>query len=108
MRRSAAAFIFYLAQQCADPNKAAKAMLKTGERHVKLTKRQITFITLDRLQKRGLGTEDVERGSISLIKNKNAREGDTSVTLWEEGEKMPKWSWKKPGGFIRVVSSIWC
>ena len=74
MRRSAVAFIYQLALQCADLAKAAKAMINTGEKHVKLTKRQVTFITLDRLQSKGLGTEDVEKGSRCLIKNQNSRD----------------------------------
>ena len=74
MRKSAVAFIHYLARQCADPTKVAKAMINTGERHVKLTKRQIAFILLDRLLKKGLGTTDVERGSLRLIKHKKARD----------------------------------
>ena len=74
MRKSAVAFIHYLARQCADPTKVAKAMINTGERHVKLTKRQIAFILLDRLLRKGLGTTDVERGSLRLIKHKKARD----------------------------------
>ena len=74
MRRSAVAFIYQLALQCADLAKAAKAMINTGEKHVKLTKRQVTFITLDRLKSKGLGTEDVERRSTCLIKNKATRD----------------------------------
>ena len=74
MRGSAVAYIKYLAQECADPPKAAKVMIQTGEKHVKLTKRQVTFITLDRLHSKGLGTEDVERGSLNLIKHKLRRD----------------------------------
>ena len=74
MRKSAAAFFFYLARQCADLTKAAKAMMTTGERHVKLTNKQITFLTLDRLQRKGLGTEDTERGSMNLIKHRKVRD----------------------------------
>ena len=74
MRKSAVAFIYNLARQCADLTRAAKAMISVGEKHIKLTKRQITFITLDRLQRKGLGTEDVERGSTRLIKNKPKRD----------------------------------
>ena len=74
MRKSAAAFIHFLARQCADPTKAAKAMLNSGEKHVRLTKKQITFNTLDRLVNKGLGTEDVEQGSTRLIKNRGKRD----------------------------------
>ena len=74
MRGSAVAHFHHLALECADPTKAARAMLQTGEKHIKLTKRQITFNFLDRLQSKRLGTEDVERASKGLIRNKLVRD----------------------------------
>ena len=74
MKTSAVAQIYELAQQCADPTTAARAMLETGERHVKLTNRQVTSNKLHRLQNKGLGTRDVEKASKLVIKGKSVRD----------------------------------
>ena len=37
MKRSAVAYYKFLVLRCADPIKAAKAMLETGDKHIKMT-----------------------------------------------------------------------
>ena len=45
----------------ADPTKAARAMLDTGKKHLKMTRKQISLNTLEKLLRKQLGTEDVEK-----------------------------------------------
>ena len=70
MRKSAVAHLLDLSLRCADPTKAARAMLETGKRNMKQMRKQISFNTLDRLRKKQLGTEDVEQMSKKFIKTR--------------------------------------
>ena len=74
MKKSAAAHIIVLSGMTADPTKAARAMLDTGKKHMKLTRKQISFNTLERLMKKQLGTEDVERMSEKAVKESKKRD----------------------------------
>ena len=76
MRKSAAAHIVTLSLRCADPTKAARAMLESGKKNLKMTKKQISYNTLDRLLKKQLGTEDVESMSRKFIKNSKGSNRD--------------------------------
>ena len=74
MKKSAAAHIIVLSGMTADPTKAARAMLDTGKKHMKLTRKQISLNTLERLLRKQLGTEDVERMSKKAVKESNRRD----------------------------------
>ena len=74
MKKSAAAHIKVLSMMAADPIKAARAMLDTGKKHMKLTKKQISLNTLERLMKKQLGTEDVERMAEKVVKEVRKRD----------------------------------
>ena len=47
MKKSTAAHLKVLSAMCADPTKAARAMLDAGKKHFKQTSKQISFITLE-------------------------------------------------------------
>ena len=74
MKKSAAAQIIVLSGMTADPPKAARAMLDTGKKHMKLTRKQISLNTLERLMRKQLGTEDVERMSEKAVKESKKRD----------------------------------
>ena len=74
MKKSAAAHLRVLSGMTADPTKVARAMLDTGKKHMKLTRRQISLNTLERLMKKQLGTEDVERMSEKVVKQGKKRD----------------------------------
>ena len=76
MRKSAAAHLLDLSLRCADPTKAARAMLETGKKNIKQMRKQISFNTLDRLRKKQLGTEGVEQMSKKFIKNNRGNSRD--------------------------------
>ena len=69
MKKSDAAHLHILSGMTADPTKAARAMLDTGKRHIKMTKKQISLNTLEKLGRKQLGTEDVEQMSKKVIKD---------------------------------------
>ena len=73
MKKSAAAHLQVLSGMTADPTKVARAMLDTGEKHMKLTRRQISLNTLERLMKKHLGTEDVERMLEKVVKQQGKK-----------------------------------
>ena len=52
MKKSAAAHLKVLSTMTADPTKAARAMLDTGKKHMKLTRKQLSLNTIERLQKK--------------------------------------------------------
>ena len=58
MRVSAVAHLHVIAQQCADPTQAARAMVMTGNKHLKCTKKTIAVNTLDRLCRKQVGTNE--------------------------------------------------
>ena len=70
MKKSAAAHLKMLSEMSADPTKAARAMLDTWKKHFKQTNKQVSFITLERLTRKQLGTEEVEARSRSLFTNR--------------------------------------
>ena len=74
MKKSAATHLRVLSGMTADPTKVARAMLDTGKKHMKLTRRQISLNTLERLMKKQLGTEDVERMSEKVVKQGKKRD----------------------------------
>ena len=74
MKKSAAAHLRVLSGMTADPTKVARAMLDTGKKHMKLTRRQISLNTLERLMKKQLGTEDVERMANKVTKESKKRD----------------------------------
>jgi hypothetical protein len=75
MRKSAVAYFHFLAQPCADPTKAAKAMIETGSKHIKMTKKQSTFITLDKLKRKKMGTPEVEAASKKIFRSNRRDQG---------------------------------
>ena len=76
MKKSDAAHLHILSGMTADPTKAARAMLDTGKRHIKMTKKQISLNTLEKLGRKQLGTEDVEQMSKKVIKDATRKERD--------------------------------
>ena len=56
MKKSDAAHLHVLSAMTADPTKAARAMLDTGKKHLKMTRRQISLNTLEKLVRKQLGT----------------------------------------------------
>ena len=74
MKKSAAAHLKVLSAMTADPIKAARAMLDTGKKHMKVTKKQISLNTIERLLKKQLGTEDVERMAMKVVKECGKRD----------------------------------
>ena len=60
MKKSAAAHLKMLSEMSADPTKTARLMLDTGKKYFKQTNKQISFITIGRLTRKQLGTEEVE------------------------------------------------
>ena len=74
MKKSAAAHLKVLSAMAADPIKAARAMLDTGKKHMKVTKKQISLNTIERLLKKQLGTEDVERMAMKVVKECGKRD----------------------------------
>ena len=74
MKKSAAAHLRVLSGMTADPTKVPRAMLDTGKKHMKLTRRQISLNTLERLTKKQLGTEDVERMADKVTKESKERD----------------------------------
>ena len=59
-----------------EKTQAARAMLDTGKRHIKMTKKQISLNTLEKLGRKQLGTEDVEQMSKKVIKDATRKERD--------------------------------
>ena len=74
MKKSAAAHLKVLSTMTADPTKAARAMLDTGKKHMKFTRKQLSLNTIERLQKKQLGTEDVERMAGKVVKECGKRD----------------------------------
>ena len=74
MKKSAAAHLKVLSAMTADPIKAARVMLDTGKKHMKVTKKQISLNTIERLLKKQLGTEDVERMAMKVVKECGKRD----------------------------------
>ena len=74
MKKSDAAHLHILSAMTADPTKAARAMLDTGKRHLKMTRRQISLNTLEKLLRKQLETEDVEQMSKKIIKDAEGKD----------------------------------
>ena len=54
MRKSDAVQLRVLSDMAADPTKAARAMLDTGKKHLKMTRKQISLNTLEKLLRKQL------------------------------------------------------
>ena len=82
MKKSDAAHLHVLSAMTADPTKAARAMLDTSKRHLKMTRRQISLNTLEKLVRKQLGTEDVERMSTKVIKDAKGKQRDVGYIMF--------------------------
>ena len=68
MRKSDAAQLRVLSDMAADPTKAARAMLDTGKKHLKMTRKQISLNTLEKLLRKQL-CEPNSGGSSTIFNN---------------------------------------
>ena len=112
MKKSDAAHLHILSGMTADPSKAARAMLDTGKRHLKMTKRQISSNTLEKLLRKQLGTEDVEQMSTKVIKDAEGKERDIGYIIFvmkrrkkdaEEKMRKAKVEWRNTIKFLNTL-----
>ena len=112
MKKSDAAHLHILSGMTADPSKAARAMLDTGKRHLKMTKRQISLNTLEKLLRKQLGTEDVEQMSTKVIKDAEGKERDIGYIIFvmkrrkkdaEEKMRKAKVEWRNTIKFLNTL-----
>ena len=70
-----------LAEEASDPEEAGRKMRQLYFTNCKLTNRQLTVDLLKKLLERGVGTHDVEKLSLKLIKGEPRRNPEIVKTL---------------------------
>ena len=80
MKKSTSAKMFKFSKDCADPERVAKAMLRTGNLRLVMTRYVIRRNLLERLMKKRLGTREVKAARKILRSAENWR--DTKFVIY--------------------------